>query len=132
MQNKRTFGIALISIVVAIEAIFQILSALAMFGLSTAGFFATPYTGVAGVILAIGILALVIGIIELVVAAGMWSMEYWTWMLTVIICWIDIVFDIIGGFVNTQTFASTVVSMIIPLIVLIYFYQPKIKQLFVK
>lgn len=132
MQNKRTFGIALISIVVAIEAIFQILAALAMFGLSTAGFFTTPYTGVAGVILAIGILTLVIGIVELVVAAGMWSMEYWTWMLAVIICWIDIIFDIIGGFIYTQTFAATVVSMIIPLIVLIYFYQPKIRQLFVK
>jgi len=129
MQN-RPFGVALISIIVAIEAIFQILAALAMFGLSTAGFFTTTYTGASAVIMAIGIIALVVGIIELVVAAGMWSMESWTWVLAVIISWIDVVFDIVGAFVNSQSFAATLVSIIVPVIVLIYFYQPGVRKAF--
>lgn len=129
MQN-RPFGVALISIIVAIEAIFQILAALAMFGLSTAGFFTTTYAGASAVIMAIGIIALVVGIIELVVAAGMWSMESWTWVLAVIISWIDVVFDIVGAFVNSQSFAATLVSIIVPVIVLIYFYQPGVRKAF--
>lgn len=129
MQN-RPFGVALVSIIIAIEAILQILAALAMFGLSTAGFFATPYVGAATVVLAIAVIALVIGIIELVVAAAMWSLEGWAWILTVIICWIDVVFDIINAFVNAQTFAATLVSLIIPVVVLIYFYQPGVRKAF--
>ena len=131
MQN-RPWGVALISILVGIEAILQIIAGLALFGMTSFALFSTPYTGAVTVILVIGVIALIIGIVELVVASAMWSMERWAWILTVIICWIDLVFDIINAFVNAQTFGAALLSMIIPLIVLIYFYQDNVRKAFGK
>lgn len=131
-MKNRPFGVSLIAILIGIEAVLQILSALALFGISTVGIFETPYYGAATAIMIIGIVALLIGIVELVVSASMWSMEGWTWVLTVIICWIDIVFDIINAFVNAQTFGATILSLIIPVIVLIYFYQSNVRKEFGK
>ena len=131
-MKDRPLGLSIISILVGIEAIFQILLSLAFFGLSVAGVFSITYAGPALVMLILGLIVLVVGIVELGVSMGLWSGERWAWTVTVIVVWIDIVFDVIGGFVGTQSFTSTMLSMIIPLIVLIYMYQGGIRKLFDK
>ncbi len=129
-MKTRPFGVALIAILVAIEAILQILAALAMFGVSTFGIFITPYIGVAAALFVIAGVALIIGIIELVVASGLWSMEKWAWTVAVAVVWIDLVFDAIGGFVNSQSWAAVFASIIIPVVVLIYLYQNGVRKAF--
>ncbi|MCL5795376.1 MAG: hypothetical protein M1338_03385 [Patescibacteria group bacterium] len=129
-MKTRPFGVALIAILVAIEAILQILASLAMFGVSSFGLFITPYTGAAAALLIIASVALIIGVIELVVASGLWSMEKWAWIVAVAVTWIDLVFDVIGGFVNSQSWSAVFASIIIPVIVLIYLYQGGVQKAF--
>jgi len=131
-MKDRPLGLSIISILVGIEAILQILASLALFGLSVAGMFTVTYAGPGLVLLILGLIILIVGIVELAVAMGLWSGEKWAWTVTMIVVWIDIVFDIIGGFVGTQSFTATIVSMILPLIVLIYMYQGGIRKLFDK
>lgn len=131
-MKDRPLGIAIIGILVAIEAILQILACLALFGVSTVGLFATPFTGPMAALLALSSIALIIGIVELVVASGLWSMEKWAWVVAVIVLWIDVVFDVIGGIIQTQSWGAVLLSLIIPVIVLIYMYMPGVRKVFDK
>ncbi len=129
-MKNRPFGVALISILVIIEAIIQIIASLAMLGVSTFSFFAAPGSGLGAALLVLAIIALIIGIVELAVASGLWNMEKWAWIVAVVVCWIDVIFDFIGGIAQVQTWGATLLSAIIPVIVLIYLYQTHIKKLF--
>jgi len=131
-MKNRPFGLAIIAILVGIEAVIQILASLALFGVSTVGLFATPYTGPMAAVLALSSLALIIGIIELAVASGLWTMEKWAWVIATIVLWIDVVFDVIAGIIKTQSWTAVLVSLIIPVIVLIYLYMPGVRKVFDK
>ena len=129
-MKDRPFGVALISLLVAVEAILQVLAALGLFGLSVAGLFETPYTGAGAALMAIGITVFIIGFVQLIVAAGLWNMHRWAWLVAVIVAWVDVVFDVIGGVAGTHTLTATVWSLVIPIVVLVYLYQPTVKRLF--
>jgi uncharacterized membrane protein (DUF2068 family) len=131
-MKDRPLGVSIIAIVLGIEAILQILASLAMFGLAIAGVFTVVYSGPATIAIVMGILFLIIGIIELAVTMGLWNLEGWAWTVAVVVTWIDVIFDVIGGFVGTQTFGATMLSLAIPLIVLIYLYQSGVRQAFNK
>lgn len=129
-MTDRPFGVALIAILIGIDAILQLLAALAFFGVSSVGFFSTSYVGPAAVLMMLGILMLLVGIVEMIVAVSMWHLEKWTWMLAVIIAWISVVFDFIAAFVGTQTWGMALVSMIVPVIVLFYMYMSNVQKAF--
>lgn len=131
-MKDRPLGVSIIAIILGIEAILQILASLAMFGLAIAGVFTVVYAGPATIAIVMGILFLIIGIVELAVTMGLWNLEGWAWTVAVVVTWIDIIFDVIGGFVGAQTFGATMLSMAIPLIVLIYLYQSGVRQAFNK
>lgn len=128
-MKKLPFGVALIAILVIIEAILQILAAFGLFGISSLGFFVAEFAPSFALFM-IGILFLVIGLIELAVGIGLFNMERWAWLLTVIVVWIDLVADLIAGFIQVQSFNSVIISAIIPLIVLIYMYQGHVRKKF--
>ena len=129
-MKDRPFGVSLIAILLMIEAILQIIAGLALLGISMAGFFATPYIGAAAAMTVLGIIAVFIGIIQLIVSSGMWTLEKWAWIIAVAVCWVDVVFDVIGGIIKTQSFGAVFVSLIIPVIVLIYLYSGGVKKAF--
>ena len=131
-MKDRPLGVSIIAIILGIEAILQILASLAMFGLAIAGVFTVVYAGPVTIAIVMGILFLIIGIVELAVTMGLWNLEGWAWTVAVVVTWIDIIFDVIGGFVGAQTFGATMLSMAIPLIVLIYLYQSGVRQAFNK
>ena len=129
-MNNRPFGVALIAFLLGIEAILQILAGLVLLGLMSFAFFAADSSVSAGMLMFFGVVALIAGIIELIVAAGMWNLKKWTWMLAVLILFIDVIFDIINGFTLAQTWTSVIISLIIPVIVLIYLYQKGVRDAF--
>ena len=129
-MKDRPFGVTFIAILLSVEAIFQIIAALALFGVSIAGFFTTSYTGAATVIFALGTVSLMVGVIELAVSAGFFSMAKWAWVVAVMVAWIDVVFDVINGLAQAQSFSAVLISMIIPVVVLVYLYQKNIRKLF--
>jgi len=129
-MKERPFGVSLIAVLIIIEAIFQIIAALAMMGISMIGFFATPYIGASVALTVFGVIAIIVGLIQLAVGSGMWSLEKWAWIFAVVVLWIDVIFDILGGFAGVQSWGAALVSMIIPVIVLIYLYSEGVRKAF--
>lgn len=133
MAKERSVGVSIISILLMIGAIIEIIAAFAIFGLGSVGI--TGLLGPAMTIpavaaMTIGILILIIGLVELLVAGGLWATQKWAWVIAVIVLWIDIVFDIIGGLIGTQAWGGVFLSLIIPVIVLIYLSTGSIKSEF--
>lgn len=128
-MKKLPFGIAIIAILVIVEAIMELLAAFGLFGVSSLSFFATAFA-LSFALSTIGIIFLIIGLVELAVGIGLFNMEKWAWVLTVIVVWIDLVADVIAAIVQAQTFGAVLLSMIIPVIVLIYMYQGGVRKRF--
>ena len=131
-MKTRPFGVALIAILVAIEAILQILGALGLFGISSLGFFAAATVLPAAALFMFAIVILVVGLVELAVSCGLWAMEKWAWVVTLIVLWIDIIFDLLSGIIGSQSWSAVLISLILPVIVLIYLNMPKIREHFSK
>lgn len=129
-MRNRPFGVSLISILVAIDAVIGMFAAFAMLGLSVFSFFDVPHIGAAFALSVIGIFVLIITLVQLVVAAGLWSLEKWAWMVAVVICWIDVIFGAISGIINAQTFGAVLLGIVIPLIVLFYLYSEGVRKAF--
>lgn len=129
-QTKRLpIGVAIIAILVIIEAVIQLLGAFGIFGVSTLSFFGAAFA-LSFALTTIGVVFLFIGIVELAVGIGLLSLEKWAWTLTVIVVWIDLVFDIIAAIVGAQSFGATLVSLIIPVVVLAYMYLGGVRESF--
>lgn len=128
-MKKLPLGVAVIAVLVIIEAILEILAAFGLFGIGSLGVFVAEVAPGFALIM-IGVLFLVIGLIELAVGMGLFNMERWAWLLTVIVVWIDLVADVLAGFLQVQSFNSVLLSVIIPLVVLIYMYQGNVRKRF--
>ena len=120
---------AIIAILVIIEAMLQLLAAFGMFGVSSLSFFVAQF-GASFALSTIGLIFLIVGLVELAVGIGLFNMEKWAWMLTVIVVWIDLVSDIIAAIIGVQPFNAVFMSMIIPVVVLIYMYQGGVRKHF--
>lgn len=130
-MKKLPFGIALIGILVLIEAVLELMAAFGLFGVSTLAFFQSAFAA-SYAFTTIGILFLVIGLVELAVGIGLFNMERWAWSVTVIVVWIDLVADFFAAMIRAQSFGAFLLSLIIPVIVLAYMYQPKIRKHFTR
>jgi len=128
-MKKLPFGIGVIATLVIIEAIMQVLAAFALFGISSLGFFVATF-GPSFALFAIGIMFLIIGLVELTVGVGLFSMEKWAWIVTVIVVWIDLVVDVLAGLIQVQSVGSIFWSMVIPVIVLMYMYKKNVRKQF--
>ena len=73
---------------------------------------------------------LIIGLVELAVGICLFNMERWAWVLTVLVVWVDLVFDIMAAIIKAQTFGAVLLSIVIPVIVLIYMYQGGVRKSF--
>lgn len=128
-MKKLPFGIGVLAVLVIIEAILQIFAAFGLFGISSLGFFVASF-GPSFALFTMGIIFLLIGFVELAVGVGLFNMERWAWTLTVIILWIDVVVDAMAGFIQVQSFGSVLLSMLIPVIVLMYMYTKNVRKQF--
>ena len=106
MANRRPLGVTIIAILVAIGAIFEIIG-----GLAALAFFAP-----------IGIFALIVGIISLLVAWGLWTLQPWAFWLVVIVEAIHLVQAI---FSMTRGQGTGVGDLVFPIIILLYLFHDR-------
>lgn len=98
---RRPIGVTIIAILVAVGAILGIITAL--YALAAAP--------------AIAIFDLIIGVLELALAWGLWTLKPWAFWTTVILEAITLIFAILG-LVSGR--GISVISLIVPIIVLVY------------
>ena len=110
MGRKRPLGITIIAIIVAIYGILSIIGGLALLGASATA----------------AIIAIVIGVLQLVLAWGLWTLQRWAFWATVIIEVLAVINGVLAMTGNsTVGRAPGIFGIIIALIVLIYLFADR-------
>ncbi|HXG25425.1 MAG TPA: DUF2127 domain-containing protein [Candidatus Binatia bacterium] len=132
----RPTGATVIAVIETILAVLLFLAALALIGLSgiaggVIGSVDEPGAGgvaamVAGFGIVAGIIALLIGLLYLAIAYGVWKGRGWAWMLGVVVSIIAIVFGVLGlaGGISL----GNIISLALPIIVVYFLWQPDVKR----
>jgi hypothetical protein len=128
MAHRRPLGVSIISIILAIQGIFELLlgifAILAIFaaGHAISGSGHTTTGTVVDVLGGtLGGIALVVGLLTLIFAIGLWMLKRWAFWLTVIIEFVSLVRHAVEFAHPTTSTVNIVLGMIIPVVVLLYF-----------
>lgn len=107
IQRTRPLGITIIAVIVAIYGILNIIAGIALMGASTT----------------IGVISLVLGILDLVLAWGLWTLQRWAFWATALIEALSLINGIFGMMYGGGV--SAILSIVIPLIILIYLFADR-------
>jgi uncharacterized membrane protein (DUF2068 family) len=115
MQNvsitRRPLGISIISILLFIQAIFEIVGGFFSFFGSV---ISNPLAG-----LLVGWIPLVVGVLLLILAWGLWTLRPWAFWITLIVEIVNIVLHFLG-FSQTHSIFAILSGGIISIIIVIY------------
>ena len=103
MTNRRPLGVTIISLLVAVGAVFEIIGGIALLA----------HYG------PIGIMALIVGVISLFVAWGLWTLQSWAFWVVVIVEVIHLVQAILA---LTQGQRIGIGDVAFPVIILLYLF----------
>ena len=129
---RRPLGVTIISVVLAIEGIFELLvGILILVGIFTLGHEISIHGhAVVGSVVDVvggalgGILAgaaLIIGLFSLIFAIGLWTLKRWAFWLTVIIEIISIIRHALGFVQPNHNTVTIIIGLILPVVILLYF-----------
>ncbi|HEY3992241.1 MAG TPA: hypothetical protein VGM01_05090 [Ktedonobacteraceae bacterium] len=104
VQRSRPLGITIIAIIVAIYGILGIIGGIFLLGASATA----------------GIITLILGVLELVLAWGLWTLQSWAFWATVIIEVLALINSIFAFMQGNVT--NGIVGIIIALVILIYLF----------
>lgn len=132
MATQRPFGVTILAILEIIGGLLELgvgalmFTAAALFGslipeeeVSGLGGFLT------GLFSVIGIIFVIIGLIALFIAYGLWTGQGWAWTLCLI-------FSIIGIIIGILSLPTGIISLIINILILYYITRPHVKAFFGK
>ena len=120
VARKRPIGVTIIAVLVAIAGILTLISAFSwFFGVGVFGF--NLPRGIRGAGIWYGLVGLVIGLIQLYFAWGLWTLQRWAYLAVVIIEILNLVLTIVSWTRGYFNWTSFLVNMIIPVVILVYF-----------
>ena len=126
--TARPQGITILAIISFVGGAFAVLG-----GLSALGFGAllSAAAGIGGLFQILGIVALVLGIAELAIGYGFWTLKPWAWTFAFVVFVVSILVEILrfiswGGY----GFTNLLVSIVVTAIVVYYMNQPNVRQAF--
>jgi len=136
VSGGRPTGATVIAVIEAILGVLGILGALVLIGLGgiaggIVGSSGADGAGAAGGVLAGvglvgGLIFLLIGLLYIAIAYGVWKARGWAWMLGVVVTVIGLAFGVLG--LTGGISLSSIISLALPIIVLYYFMQPDVKR----
>ncbi len=126
--TARPQGITILAIVSFVGGAFAVLGGLGALGLGAV--FAAA-TGVGGFFQILGIVALVLGIAELAIGYGFWTLKPWAWSFAFMVFVVSILIEILrfiawGGY----GFTNILVSIVITAIIVYYMNQKNVREAF--
>jgi hypothetical protein len=125
--SSRPTGITILAVLAAIGGVLGILGGLTVSVLG--GFVASVTGGLGGLITIIGLVALAVGIAELAVAYGFWTIKPWAWMLGIGISVANIVIAVLYVLAG-YSITNEVISVVVAGVIIYYLWQPSIKAVF--
>lgn len=132
-KTGRPLGITIIAILEILAALFLIfvgiLLAFAVTLIAGLGsIVALPFLGVS-----LGVILVIPGFIILLVGIGLFKGWKWTWYLEVILLGLGAILDIVSivtAFTDVQSIATNIVSLLIEVVFLWYFFRQNVKAFF--
>ncbi|HKM50291.1 MAG TPA: hypothetical protein VJZ75_03845 [Candidatus Bathyarchaeia archaeon] len=126
-SKNRPMGVTILAILEALGAIYFLFIGVTEF-LGTASIRSLAYLGIAHSVFSliprvIGIALLIIGLVSIVLAWGLWIGKGWARMIA-------LVFAILGIIINLMSFH--VIGIIIDAVIVYYLTRPNVKQFFTK
>ncbi|HEX3264950.1 MAG TPA: hypothetical protein VHR16_04725 [Candidatus Limnocylindrales bacterium] len=130
----RPTGATIVSVIDGIIGVLALLAGLLfMVGMSVVGGLANNSTdtqglgGVfAGVGIVFGVIIILIGVLYLAIAYGVWKGRGWAWMLGMIVSIIAIVFGVLG--LSGGVSVGSLISLALPIAVVYFLWQPDVKR----
>ena len=127
-RGRRPLGVTIIAVLVGIEGILEVIAGL-LFILTTRSIshriVVNGHTTIAKVLdtfgIGIGVILIVICVVTLLFVLGLWTLQRWAYWAVIIIEVITLIPNIISLIRGTGTLAGDIASMIIPVVVLLYF-----------
>jgi uncharacterized membrane protein YphA (DoxX/SURF4 family) len=112
---KRPIGVAIIAILSGLAGLVEIVGGIGLIGLAALGATMVAQAGVpawvAGLLGVLGAILLLLGLVTLAVAIGLWRMRSWAW-------WVAIIVNVVSILVNVVTYSWF--GVVFPLIIIIY------------
>lgn len=114
--TDRPIGVTLIAILLALNGIVVLISAF--------GFFGLPPQRAVGMIIQV-----VFGLVMLYLAYGVWTLQAWAWLATMIIEGINALFALLALIVAPGAIAIWV-SLILAIVIIVILLQPSVRDAF--
>jgi hypothetical protein len=118
--EKRPVGVMVIALLLGILAIFEIVFGTFALVTSLFGSFILPFHS-AAVGSALGVLYLLVGLVKLFFAWGLWELKRWAYWATVFIAAMSMLSSILAVTQPTPTTWVLLFDLLIPVVILIYF-----------
>lgn len=113
INRSRPLGITIIAIIMAIYGILAIIGGIVLMSANST----------------LGVITLILGILELVLAWGLWSLQQWAYWAAVILEVLSLLNSIFA--LTQRDTGSGVISLIIALVILVYlFADPNVRTAF--
>ena len=121
-ERSRPLGITIIAVLLGVSALLAVVFLiLGLTRVSVAGMGAGMTPGTSTILLA----ALVIGIFEIAVAWGLWTLRSWAFWTVVVIEVIRVLLGLYDIVIVREAIIAGIVSLIIPVIILIYLFADR-------
>ncbi|MGD2050218.1 MAG: hypothetical protein PVH03_12000 [Chloroflexota bacterium] len=118
-MNERPTGVTIIALLVIIGGILGIVGGLVAF----LGANGNP------TLVGVGIGTLIVAVAQLIVGIGLWTLQKWAWLLSVIVLGIRVVGDLVLIFAGGNVIAA-IVNLVITAVLLWYLFRPNVQQAF--
>ncbi len=119
-RGSRPVGVTLVSVFIVISGLFLVVNG--VLGLVNGG------NGPAGIV--VSIIILIVGVIYLLVAKGVWNGNVWSRLIVTVLTVIALLGSIAAMFTEDGQFLVSVVQVIIAVIILALLYSGKARQFF--
>lgn len=124
-RARRPLGVTIIAIILFIEGILELLAAiLAFLAAHAVHVHVRNVLGMAGDVFAntLGIIALVIAVVTLLVAWGLFTLKSWAFWTVVVVEVITVIHEILRFFQPNSNTASIIAALVLPVIILLYMF----------
>ncbi len=120
-EIARPLGVTIIGV------LYIIIGLLALFG-GIVGGSVLAIAGLGPIGLIIGFIFIIVGIIDIIIAIGLFMAKGWAWLLAVIFA----ILNILASLIQAVASIWAIIGVIIPIIILWYLFQPNVKAFFGK
>ena len=127
---QRPTGVTILAVLAAIGGVLGILAGIALVGLG--GLAGAAGVSVGGAALVGGLVVLVLGVAELALAYGFWTLKPWAWKWGIVLAALQVVVAVLGvvGIVFSTSVPSALISIVISGVIIYYLSKPDIRAAF--